>query len=173
LARAAPHSRGRDDAVLFEGLYRGCYEDLLRYALRRTSRPEMAADVVADTFLVAWQRLGDIPRDKARAWLFGVARNVLANQHRAARRGAELAARLRNELAQITVARADVPVEISTALQALPPADQELLRLVAWEGLSAEELAVVLDCSTNAARIRLHRARSRFAEALQAPSLTT
>jgi RNA polymerase sigma-70 factor (ECF subfamily) len=52
------------------------------------------------------------------------------------------------------------------------PATQERPRLVAWEGLSAEELAVALDCSANAARIRLHRARTRFAEALRSPSIT-
>lgn len=165
-------ARAPSDAALFEDLYRACYVDLLRFALRRTGRPETAADVVADTFLVAWQRRGDIPPDQGRAWLFGVARNVLANQHRATRRRADLAARLRHELAPITVAEPAAPVEISTAFQSLAPADQELLRLVAWEGLTADELAVVLDCSPNAARIRLHRARSRFADALHSPSFT-
>jgi RNA polymerase sigma factor (sigma-70 family) len=168
LARAAP----KDHAPRFEALYRSCYEDLLRYALRRTSRLEMAADVVADAFLVAWQRIGDIPPDNGRAWLFGVARNVLANQRRAARRSDDLTARLRQELTQVTVVPPDVPVEVAVAFRALSEADQEILRLVAWEGLAADELAVVFDCSANAARIRLHRARSRFTEALQSPSLT-
>ena len=110
--------------------------------------------------------------DNARAWLFGVARNVLANQHRAARRSTDLAARLRHELGVAIVAAPEVPAEISAAFATLKPADQELLRLVAWEGLTPEELAVALDCSANAARIRLHRARTRFAEALRSPSLT-
>ncbi|SCF27962.1 RNA polymerase, sigma subunit, ECF family [Micromonospora viridifaciens] len=173
MARAAPSSPDGDAAMRFEALYRACYEDLLRYALRRSDRPETAADVVADTFVVAWQRIDDIPADQGRAWLFGVARNVLANQHRAARRGAELANRLRTELARVTVTQPDVPAEISAAFRQLPEADQEILRLVAWEGLAADELALVLDCSANAVRIRLHRARRRFAEALRAPSLTT
>ena len=43
----------------------------------------------------------------------------------------------------------------------------------AWEGLTADDLAVALGCSVNAARIRLHRARRRFAEALRSPSLTS
>lgn len=171
LARAAPKDPD-GHARRFEMLYRSCYEDLLRYALRRTGRPEMAADVVADAFLIAWQRIGDVPPDNGRAWLFGVARNVLANQHRAARRNIDLAARLRQELTQVTVVQPDVPVEVAAAFRALPEADQELLRLVAWEGLTADELAVVFACSANAARIRLHRARSRFTEALQSPSLT-
>ncbi|WP_034215688.1 RNA polymerase sigma factor [Actinoplanes subtropicus] len=160
------------DPALFESLYRACYEDLLRYALRRTGRPETAADVVADTFLVAWRRFGDIPAGSARPWLFGVARNVLANQHRAERRDTDLAARLRHELSGATVTAPEAPAGIASAFATLNAADQELLRLVAWEGLSAEELAVALDCSANAARIRLHRARARFAGALRSPSLT-
>ena len=160
------------DAALFERLYRACYEDLLRYALRRTGKPETAADVVADTFLVAWRRFGDIPAGNGRPWLFGVARNVLASQHRAERRNTDLAARLRHELSGAIVTAPEVPAEISAAFGTLNAADQELLRLVAWEGLSTDELAVALDCSANAARIRLHRARSRFAEALQSPSFT-
>ena len=154
MARAAP-KKPDGDAPRFEMLYRSCYEDLLRYALRRTGRPEAAADVVADAFLVAWQRIGDIPPDNARAWLFGVARNVLANQYR------------------VTVVQPDVPAEVAAAFRELSDADQEILRLVAWEGLTADELAVVFDCSANAARIRLHRARARFTEALQSPSLTS
>ncbi|MFD0580552.1 RNA polymerase sigma factor [Dactylosporangium darangshiense] len=55
LARA-PSSTAR-----FEDLYRSCYQDLLGYALRRVDRPQDAADVVADTFLVAWRRIGEIP----------------------------------------------------------------------------------------------------------------
>ena len=159
-------------AALFERLYRASYEDLLRYALRRTGRPEAAADVVADTFLVAWRRFDDIPAGNGRAWLFGVARNVLANQHRAERRSTDLAARLRHELGGAIVTAPEAPAEISAAFATLNAADQELLRLVAWEGLSAGELAVALDCSPNAVRIRLHRARTRFAEALRSPSFT-
>jgi RNA polymerase sigma-70 factor (ECF subfamily) len=172
LARAAPHPPGDDVAARFEALYRTCYEDLLRYALRRTERPETAADVVADTFLVAWRRIRDVPRDQGRVWLFGVARKVLANQYRAERRSVDLAARLRTELVRVEVSWPDVPAETSAAFRSLPEADQELLRLVAWEGLAADDLAVALDCSVNAARIRLHRARRRFAAALRAPSLT-
>ncbi|WP_374058788.1 RNA polymerase sigma factor [Planomonospora sp. ID91781] len=50
--------------------------------------------------------------------------------------------------------------------------DHELLSLVAWEGLDAAEIARVLGCSRNAVRIRLHRARKRFAHRLAAAGLT-
>jgi DNA-directed RNA polymerase specialized sigma24 family protein len=52
------------------------------------------------------------------------------------------------------------------ALGALSPADQEILRLVAWEELGNQAIAAVLGITPNAVAIRLHRARARFAEAL-------
>ncbi len=52
------------------------------------------------------------------------------------------------------------------AFASLAGTDRELLSLVAWEGLGHGEIASVLGCSRNAVRIRLHRARSRFAAAL-------
>ena len=61
--------------------------DVLAYALRRAAGPEDAADVVAETFLIAWRRLSDIPAGaEARLWLYGVARHTLANQRRGERR---------------------------------------------------------------------------------------
>src|SRR3569833_4194770 len=88
MARAAP-----DAAARVEELYRSCYEDLLGFALRRTARPEAAADVEADTFVVAWRRFEEIPPGHPRAWLFGVARTVLAPHGRTARRPERLAGR--------------------------------------------------------------------------------
>ncbi|MET7400523.1 sigma-70 family RNA polymerase sigma factor [Dactylosporangium sp. NPDC005572] len=167
MARAAPA------ADRYERLYRAHYQDLLGYALRRVDPPEAAADVVAETFLVAWRRFADIPADRARAWLFGVARNVLANHGRAERRRAGLADQLRRELATVPAAAPDLPEHVTRAFDALPEADRELLRLVAWEGLTTDELAVALDCTPNAVRIRLHRARQRFGAALGEPIPTT
>lgn len=67
----------------FRRVYLEHFEPLLAYALRRVAHPEDAADVVAETFLVAWRRRHDIPADdEARLWLYGVARRVLANHHR-------------------------------------------------------------------------------------------
>ena len=79
----------------FSALYADCYPRLLGYALRRTHTVEDAADVVAETFLVAWRRLEHVPPgDEARLWLYGVARRVLANQRRGERRRDRLEVRL-------------------------------------------------------------------------------
>ena len=58
---------------------------VLAYALRRVPR-EDAADVVAETFLVAWRRLDDVDERSALPWLYAVARRVLLSQQRATRR---------------------------------------------------------------------------------------
>lgn len=80
-------------------MYRANYDDLLRFAVRRTADPADAADVVADVMTVAWRRRADLPApDECRLWLFGVARKVLANQQRGEARRSLMAARLRDEL---------------------------------------------------------------------------
>ncbi|MCW3017458.1 MAG: subfamily polymerase sigma-24 subunit, partial [Solirubrobacterales bacterium] len=54
----------------FRQLFAAAERDLLAYALRRVDRAEDAADIVAETFLVAWRRLDDVPAgDEARLWL--------------------------------------------------------------------------------------------------------
>jgi RNA polymerase sigma-70 factor (ECF subfamily) len=80
-------------------LYRDHAPEILGYALRRSGDPDDAADVVAEAFLIAWRRLGEVPPgDEARLWLYGTARHVLPNQDRGARRRDRLTERLRDEL---------------------------------------------------------------------------
>src|SRR4051794_19292838 len=82
----------------FSGLYRAYARALLGYSLRRCADPDEAADVVAESFLIAWRRLPDVPpSEEARLWLYGTARNVLSNQKRGARRRDALTQRLREE----------------------------------------------------------------------------
>ncbi|MGK5550927.1 RNA polymerase sigma factor [Actinomadura kijaniata] len=152
----------------FAELYERNFRALLGYALRRCASADDAADVVAETFAVAWRRAGELPEgDNARLWLYGAARRVLANHRRGEQRHALRTAALRAELAAVPVNEPDVPV-VGEVFRGLPAPDRELLSLVAWEGLAVPEIAKVLGCSRNAVSIRLHRARKRFARALRA-----
>jgi RNA polymerase sigma-70 factor (ECF subfamily) len=150
--------------VRFSDLYRRNARELLGYALRRSSDPDDAADVVAETFLVAWRRLGDVPAgDEARLWLYGTARRVLANQERGGRRRDRLTERLRDSLRRQLPPRE--PGDRSALLEALAElseADRELLMLIGWEELAPAEAARALGISPLAARTRLHRARRRL-----------
>lgn len=153
----------------FEALYAEHRASVLGYVLRRAETPDDAADVLAETFLVAWRRLDDAPAgDLSRPWLYGVARRVLANHRRGERRRGQLAERLRQELASRIVLgqAAGEGSPVAAAFRSLSDDDRELLALEGWEGLDAGEIAIVLGCSRNAARIRLHRARRRLRAAI-------
>ena len=152
----------------FERLYAAHHAHVLGYVLRR-AHPDDAADVVAETFLVAWRRLDDAPAGEMHLWLYGVARRVLANHRRGERRRTYLADRLRREwAAQNPIPRSpESDPRLAGAFQSLPDADRELLALEAWEQLDPGEIAAVLGCSRNAVRIRLHRARRRLRAAME------
>jgi RNA polymerase sigma-70 factor (ECF subfamily) len=103
-----------------------------------------------------------------------VARRVLANQRRSERRRSALAERLISELdASATAPAAAVSDDrISRAFASLGEADREILALVAWEGLTHEELSVALGAGRGVVRLRLHRARRRFEAALERETQT-
>lgn len=150
----------------FRGLYRWAQPLVTAYALRRTATPEDAGDVVAETFLVAWRRLDDVPvGDDALLWLYVTARNVLMNEARRIRRRSELVIRMATALT-VHGATANAPDEDGLValqcLRSLPEADREVLMLAAWEGLGAEDIGRVVGCSAAAARVRLHRARRQL-----------
>jgi RNA polymerase sigma-70 factor (ECF subfamily) len=161
-----------DDEQRFARLYAEHGRDVMAYALRRASGSEDAADVVAETFLVAWRRLEDVPAGaEARLWLFGVARRALANQQRGERRRLRLAERLRRELrvaAPAQPAAGDERAAVLCALGRLDAGDRELMLLAGWEELDPGQIARVLGISAGAARTRLHRARRRLRRQLAA-----
>ena len=156
----------------FEAVARAILEPLRRYLARRTD-PATADDVLAETLLVCWRRLDDLPEDPL-PWSYGVARNCLANAERGVRRQQRLASK---------IAVVDPPAEsvqgpgesggrdlthdLDRALAALRDEDAELLRLWAWEQLTPAEIAEVLGITPNAASIRLHRAREKLREELR------
>jgi RNA polymerase sigma-70 factor, ECF subfamily len=155
----------------FEELFDAQYGDLVRYATRRVGA-DAASDIVSSTFLVAWRRRDDLPEDAPRLWLFAIARKVIGNELRARRRRERLDGRARQLPDAVATTAPDHagPVterlRVHQALTTLSPRDQEVLRLTEWEGLDLAEVAAVLECTRTAAKVRLHRARRRFAARL-------
>ncbi|MCU1670304.1 MAG: polymerase subunit sigma-24 [Blastococcus sp.] len=136
---------------------------VLRYA-RRHVLPDEVEDVVAETFVVAWRRLDEVP-PYGLPWLLGVARHVSANVRRSRRRRAALSDRIADNSQDDADVSWPEPVQddpVTTALRRLPDADRELLTLIAWDGLSHEEAAAAVGCSKGALKVRLHRARRRL-----------
>ena len=141
---------------------------------RRRLPSHAVPDAVSDVFLVAWRRLDQIPVDAELPWLYGVARHVVMNHQRRGRRWLRLRAKV---LATETHAAPDVETQVIRraedrqvleSLAKLRPADQELLRLRAWEELSSIEIATALGISPEAVDMRLTRAKRRLATVLSA-----
>jgi RNA polymerase sigma factor (sigma-70 family) len=155
----------------FSALYDATAADLLAFLLRRTQTPEDAADCLAETFLVAWDKRDKLPSqlEQARPWLFGVARNVVKRDWKRDSRAniakAELARELHGAQRQIPE---DDPV--TATLQKLAPIDREIIEMLAWDHLAPREVAAILELSPNVVRIRAHRARLKLREELSSQS---
>ena len=169
---------GRDEEAVrrFEALFHANYSSVLAYAARRADR-QVAEDVAAETFAVAWRRLAAVPSDEL-PWLYGVARKTLANQRRGDRRRSALIAKLTREAPPVAASN-DISDAIAdrsgvvAALERLSERDREALRLVAWEGLDSARAASAAGCSARAFAVRLHRARRRLTKELAAAGHTS
>lgn len=155
----------------FEALYAAHRRHVVAYCRRRAAR-EDAYEAADETFLIAWRRFDEIPAGRERAWLYGVAWRVLANQHRGERRRRLVGDRLVQAAApfagpEVDVVRSEEHRRLKDAYLRLEPGDQEVLRLAAWEELPHDQIGIVLGCGPEAARQRLHRARGRLARELE------
>jgi RNA polymerase sigma-70 factor (ECF subfamily) len=144
----------------FERIYDDHAEAVRAYVRRRAPR-DVVDDVVSETFVVCLRRLDVVPAEPL-PWLYAVARKILANERRKAGREVPGAVEVVYEPEAVGDA------ELARAFAQLSERDREVLRLVAWEGLSLRDAATVLDCSAVACRVRYHRAKSRLAARLEA-----
>lgn len=149
-------------AEQFRRLFDACHAPLHAYVRRRITSADVD-DIVSDVLTVAWRRLEDIPPGRELPWTYGVARRTLANHRRSSERRSRLLDRIASERAAAQPHDNDTVI---VALSRLRSDDQEILRLAAWEGLSAADIALVLSCSPNAASLRLSRARRRLRDGL-------
>ena len=145
----------------FDHVYQRNFSSIYTYFLRRAGRDEVA-DLVSDVFLIAWRRLDQVPQPpEDRLWLYGVARRVMSQHSRSTMRRRRLAIRIRHDavLPRADEAPPDAAMSsrVSGLLEHLRPKDREVVKLIAWDGLSNAEVASVLGCTPNAVAIRWHR----------------
>jgi RNA polymerase sigma-70 factor (ECF subfamily) len=154
----------------FTEVFGVCYQPVLAYARRRVGA-DLAQDVVAEAFMAAWRNFAELPPEPL-PWLYRAAHFAIANQRRAVARQGKL-----DERARLLADSYAVPdhselvvadIELSAAFRSLTEADREVLRLAAWEGLTAAAIGEVIGCSPTAAKVRLHRARRRLSQRLRA-----
>jgi RNA polymerase sigma factor (sigma-70 family) len=162
---SVPTAQRRQDPTTdeaFERLVRAHHARVRAYLLRRA--PELADDAVSEVFLVAWRRSAQIPRGREEAWLYGVARRVLANAERGDRR---FRAALERAAAERPTSDEPVDPVLVEAFDRLRAGQREVLFLTYWEGLDGADVAEALGCSRAAAAVRLHRARAALRRVLE------
>lgn len=166
----------RRDASAFREFYERWSERLMAYFYRRTFDAEVAADLVADTFAIAFfkaSRYRDTGSEPG-AWLYGIARRELSRLRR--RRSIETRALKRlgvtkPPLDDESIRRIEEVVDaeayrstLGAALGRLSSGEREAVRLRVVEDRPYAEVATSLGCSEGTARVRVHRALNRLAD---------
>jgi RNA polymerase sigma factor (sigma-70 family) len=170
------------DPDAFERFYREHVEAVQRFVARRVSDPYLAADLTADVFVAAIESARSYRRSRGepRAWLFGIARNVVAGERRRSAKELRAAASFRgrelvdeDDLATLheRIDRESAARALYEELVRLPAGERAVLELVALDGLSVGEAGRALGIGAVAARVRLHRARRRLQNGLDLPDL--
>lgn len=170
--------RGRaGDAEAFGDLYGRHVRAVRAYCLWRTADPHSAEDATATVFLEAWRRRNQLllGTESAVPLLMGIATNVVRGQWRSRRRHRDALVRLHSAEPHAfadpeaeAIARLDAIQQVKEAgaeIRALPRRERDVLALIAWGGLSYEEVAVALELPIGTVRSRLARARARLGTA--------
>ncbi|WP_158852164.1 RNA polymerase sigma factor [Saccharothrix deserti] len=170
--------RSRHEPNAFAAIFDRHAPHIQRYLARRLG-PQVADDLVAETFLTAFDKRQryDQARPDARPWLYGIATNLVGQHRRQEARRYQ--ARSSDNAGQADAAEQDhadrVAAEVTAramrsmlagALGGLSDEDRDVLLLVAWEQLSYEEVAAALAIPVGTVRSRLHRARRKVRQAL-------
>lgn len=164
-------ARSRADPPAFGEIFDRHASRIHRYLARRTS-PVVADDVMAEAFLVAFERRGtyDLERQDAAPWLFGIATNLLRRYHRHEVRALRALGRSAASdavtgsmdeaaLADTRIDLAAALVEVASALRRMPQHQRDAVLLHAWGQLTYDQIAEALGVPVGTVRSRLHRAR--------------
>ncbi|MEU7787581.1 RNA polymerase sigma factor [Amycolatopsis sp. NPDC049159] len=173
-------TRSRREPSLFAVIFDRHARHIHRYLVRRLG-PAAADDVLADTFLIAFDKRAkfDPARPDARPWLYGIATNLVSRQRRAEVNELKLRLALgpppaeaghAEQVADRVSARA-LGDRLDRALAALRPRERDVLLLVAAEGLGYQEVAEALAIPVGTVKSRLNRARHRVRAELGALNL--
>ncbi|MFD6094916.1 sigma-70 family RNA polymerase sigma factor [Nocardiopsis flavescens] len=143
---------------------------LHRYVLRLTGDGPLTQDVVQETLLRAWRRPEVMAReeDAVRAWLYTVARNLVVDEMRSARRSRELPTDRPPEHPQADRSQAVLDAWlVADALSSLSAEHRAVVVGAYYRGRSAQELAAELDIPSGTVKSRLHYALRAMRLALQ------
>ncbi|HZE40279.1 MAG TPA: sigma-70 family RNA polymerase sigma factor [Stackebrandtia sp.] len=179
---SVPVSRIGSDPDALEAFYRDHVGSIQGFIARRVDDPHLAADLTADVFVAAIDSAHGYRPGKGSpiGWLYGIARNVVAEDFRRRARALNADQRISGRaLAEVDdLAALDDRIDAEAqsrglyeAMDRLSDKERAVLELVALDGLSVHEAAAALDIRPTTARVRLHRARKTMRDQLDSHAL--
>jgi RNA polymerase sigma-70 factor (ECF subfamily) len=158
------------DAAAFERLYQLYEKRVYQYVCTLIYDPSLAEEVVVDAMMAVWRGAGSFSRSsRVSTWIFGIARHkALDALRRTGRHHRDVALDEALELPNAqespveSVNRKQVTSLTQQALRALSHEHQEVLRLVFYEELPYEEIAILLSIPTNTVKTRVYYAKQRL-----------
>jgi RNA polymerase sigma factor (sigma-70 family) len=162
-------------------LYDRWAEPLLSFIYRRVGNPEVAADLLAETFATVFEKRSKF-RDgggSGSAWIYTIASHQVARHYRRKRVELKAVQRLGITVPQLDqesldaierIANSEPGAEflVSEAISLIPKDESEAVHLRVVEDLEYREIASRLDCSVVAARVRVHRGLARLTKLMEA-----
>ncbi|CAB4625508.1 unannotated protein [freshwater metagenome] len=150
----------------FTALYRGFLPQISKYLVRRCDKSDVE-ELAARVFEIAWKKRTQAPAGFELPWLYRIAGFVLANHRRLIQSEQNFLARLKPlDFAPSPEDIALADVGLSAAWKKLSPFEREAISLSAFEGLSNQDAAKVLEISPNAFAQRLAKARTKLKDLL-------
>jgi RNA polymerase sigma-70 factor, ECF subfamily len=152
----------------FARLYREHAADVHRFAVYLSGDPPFADDLVSEAFVRVWTARERVELTTVRGYLFAIVRNLFLQHLRRERRRAPLDERIADDRPDPEVRAADQSrlQSVLAALDTLPEVDRAAVLMRANGELPYEEIAAALGISVTAAKVKVHRARLKLAEAL-------
>jgi len=164
-----------EESLDLGAVYRRHARDVMRWATRLTGRPEDAGDVTQEVFCVVQRKLKSFTPGQARltTWLFRITEHVTRARRRKQRvydfffGGAAQDVASGERAPDEQLAAQQETAKVYRALDELSEDDRTVLVLFELEGLKGEEVAELTGQKVSNVWVRLHRARKRFAAALE------
>ena len=152
----------------FARLYREHAADVHRFAVYLSGDRPLAEDLVSEAFVRVWTARERVELTTVRGYLFAIVRNLLLQHLRHARRRAPLDERIADGRPDPEVRAGDQSrlQTVLSALHDLPEVDRAAVLMRANGELPYQEIAAALRISVTAAKVKVHRARLKLAEAL-------
>lgn len=160
------------DVAAFERLYRNNLGRVYGLCLRMVANPALAEDLVQETFIRAWQKLGTFRGESAfSSWLHRLAVNVVLSRQRSRRRREARIVAVEDPESHERESAPQAPegagMDLDKAVATLPPGARRVFLLHDVEGFNHSEVAEMMGIAVGTSKAHLHRARKLLRKVLE------